>query len=44
MPAQDAELPGRLEAGIERAGQMLKRRLFQQAIEPTDNVIRIESS
>jgi hypothetical protein len=36
MPAQDADLPGRLEAGIERGGQMLKRRLFQQAVEQAD--------
>src|SRR3954468_16574416 len=36
MPEQDAELPGRLEAGIERGGQELKRRLFQQAVEQAD--------
>jgi hypothetical protein len=36
MPEQDAELPGRLEAGIERGGQVLKRRLFQQAVERAD--------
>lgn len=36
MPAQDADLPGRLEAGIERGGQMLKRRLFQHAVEQAD--------
>src|SRR5215218_4567176 len=36
LPEQDAELPGRLEAGIERGGQMLKRRLFQQAVEQAD--------
>src|SRR3954471_6025019 len=36
MPEQDAELPGRLEAGIERGGQMLKRRLFQQPVEQAD--------
>jgi hypothetical protein len=36
MPAQDADLPSRLEAGIERGGQILKRRLFQQAIEQAD--------
>jgi hypothetical protein len=36
MPAQDADLPSRLEAGIERGGQMLKRRLFQHAIEQAD--------
>jgi hypothetical protein len=36
LPEQDAELPRRLEAGVERAGQMLKRRLFQHAIERAD--------
>src|SRR4051794_40726381 len=36
MPEQDAELPGRLEAGIERGGQILKRLLFQQAVEQAD--------
>jgi hypothetical protein len=36
MPAQDAELPKHLEASIERGGQMLKRRLFQQAVERAD--------
>src|SRR5262249_55302634 len=36
MPAHDAELPKHLEAGIERGGQVLKRRLFQQAIEQAD--------
>jgi hypothetical protein len=36
MPQQDADLPKLLEAGIERGGQMLKRRLFQQAIERAD--------
>src|SRR4051812_10308933 len=36
MPVQDAELPKLLEAGIERGGQMLKRRLFQHAIEQAD--------
>jgi hypothetical protein len=36
MPAQDADLPRRLEAGIECGGQMLKRRLFQQAVEQAD--------
>ena len=36
MPAQDADLPGRLEAGIERGGQVLKRRRFQQAVERAD--------
>jgi hypothetical protein len=36
MPQQDADLPKRLEAGIERGGQVLKRLLFQQAIERAD--------
>ena len=36
LPEQDAELPARLEAGIERGGQVLKRRLFQQAVEQAD--------
>jgi hypothetical protein len=36
LPEQDAELPGRLEAGIERGGQILKRRLFRYAIEQAD--------
>src|SRR3954471_16759315 len=36
MPEQDADLPRRLEAGIEQGGQELKRRLFQQAIEQAD--------
>jgi hypothetical protein len=36
LPEQDAELPGRLEAGLEHGGQVLKRRLFQQAVEPAD--------
>src|SRR5512143_891133 len=36
LPAHDADLPGRLEAGIEHGGQMLKRRLFQHAIEQAD--------
>src|SRR5689334_23758735 len=36
LPEQDAELPGRLEAGIERGGQLLKRRLFRQAVEQAD--------
>src|SRR3954467_9737940 len=36
MPAQDAELPKHPEASIERGGQMLKRRLFQQAVERAD--------
>jgi hypothetical protein len=36
MPAHDADLPKHLEAAIERGGQVLKRRLFQQAIEQAD--------
>jgi hypothetical protein len=36
LPEHDADLPRRLEAGIERGGQMLKRRLFQQAVEHAD--------
>jgi hypothetical protein len=36
MPAQDADLPKHLEAGIDRGGQLLKRRLFQQAVEQAD--------
>jgi hypothetical protein len=36
LPEQDADLPKRLEAGIERGGQVLKRRLFQNAIEQVD--------
>src|SRR3954463_12298228 len=36
MPEQDADLPGRLEADIERGGQVLKRRLFQLAVEQAD--------
>jgi hypothetical protein len=36
MPAQDADLPRCLEASIERGGQMLKRRLFQHAVERAD--------
>jgi len=36
MPTHDADLPKRLEAGIERGGQMLKRHLFQHAIEQAD--------
>src|SRR3712207_44261 len=36
MPEHDADLPKRLEAGIERGGQLLKRRLFQNAIEQAD--------
>lgn len=41
LPAQDAELPKRLEAGIERGGQLLKRRLFQQAVERADTELVI---
>src|SRR6516165_7159243 len=36
MPDQDADLPKHLEAAIESGGQVLKRRLFQQAIEQAD--------
>jgi hypothetical protein len=36
MPQQDADLPRLLEAGIERGGQMLKRRMFQHAVERAD--------
>jgi len=36
LPEHDAELPSRLEAGIEAGGQMLKRRLFQHAVEQAD--------
>lgn len=36
MPAHDADLPRRLEASIERGGQILKRCLFQQAIQQAD--------
>ena len=36
MPEHDADLPRRLEEAIERGGQMLKRRLFQQAVEQAD--------
>jgi hypothetical protein len=36
MPEHDADLPRHLEAGIERGGQMLKRRLFQHAVEQAD--------
>jgi hypothetical protein len=36
LPEQDAELPKRLEAGIEQGGQMLKRHLFQHAVEQAD--------
>jgi hypothetical protein len=39
MPAQDAKLPVRLEAGIEHGGQLLKRRLFQQAVERADDAL-----
>ena len=36
MPDQDAGLPKHLETAIESGGQVLKRRLFQQAIEQAD--------
>jgi hypothetical protein len=36
LPDQHADLPRRLEDAIERGGQALKRRLFQQAIERAD--------
>jgi len=36
MPKHDADLPRLLEASIERGGQILKRRLFQQAVEQAD--------
>jgi hypothetical protein len=36
LPDPDADLPRRLEAAIEHGGQVLKRRLFQQAIERAD--------
>ena len=36
LPAHDADLPKHLEAIIERGGQILKRRLFQQAVEQAD--------
>jgi hypothetical protein len=36
LPDQDADLPKHLEAGIERGGQLLKRCLFQNAIERAD--------
>jgi hypothetical protein len=36
LPDQDADLPGHLEAAIEHGGPVLKRRLFQQAIERAD--------
>jgi len=36
LPDQDADLPKHLEAAIESGGQVLKRRLFQQAIEQAD--------
>src|SRR4051812_28754650 len=36
LPEQDAEFPGRLEVGIERGDQVLKRRLFKQAVEQVD--------
>src|SRR3954466_9275222 len=36
LPEQDADLPSRLEAGTDRGAQMLKRRLFQHAVEQAD--------
>src|SRR5215213_3459286 len=36
LPPQDADLPRCLEAAIERGGQVLKRRLFQHAVEQAD--------
>src|SRR5262249_4022628 len=36
LPEHDADLPGRLEAGIERGGQVVKRRLFRQVVEHAD--------
>src|SRR4051794_37524534 len=36
MPPQDADLPRCLEAAVERGGQVLKRRLFQHAVEQAD--------
>jgi hypothetical protein len=36
MPEHDADLPGRLEAGIERGGQVIKRRLFRHVVEHAD--------
>jgi hypothetical protein len=36
MPDHDADLPGRLEASIERGGQVIKRRLFQHVVEHAD--------
>ena len=36
LPDHDADLPKHLEAAIESGGQVLKRRLFQQAIEQAD--------
>jgi hypothetical protein len=36
LPEQDADLPRRLEAGIERGGQVLKRCLFQHAVAQAD--------
>ena len=36
LPDQDADLPKHLETAIESGGQVLKRRLFQQAIEQAD--------
>jgi hypothetical protein len=36
MPEHDADLPGHLEASIERGGQVIKRRLFRQVVEHAD--------
>jgi hypothetical protein len=36
IPEQGADLPGRLEAGIERGGQLIKRRLFRHVVEHAD--------
>lgn len=36
LPAQDADLPGRLETAVEDAGQELKRQLFRAVIERAD--------
>src|SRR3954471_5579962 len=41
LPEQDADLPKRLEAGIERGGQVLKRLLFQNAIEQADTELAL---
>src|SRR4051812_5081622 len=36
LPGHDADLPGRLEAGIERGGQVIKRQLFRHVVEHAD--------